>query len=379
MLRAFYDSARVIIERFGGVVEKYIGDAVVGVFGVPRAHEDDPERAVFAALEIVVACASLPSLGDAPLRVRVGVNTGRALVRLNVLPSSGEGFLVGDAVNTAARLLAAAPPMGVIVGERTQALSAQAIDYEELPPFVARGKTRPVTAWLARGSRARTGMRPRPAFLDSSRRQRTGPGHPPPLVRPSPRLLNATVRADRRRGRDRQVAPVARVRPGARPAAGSVPVAPGPLPGLRRRARLLGAPGDRVGTRRHSAERRAGRWSRRSWQPHSAPESATSGCSAACVPSSASRQHRPIARRASPRGRSSSRVSQEAHPRSSCWRTSIGRANPHWTFLGHLVRVTAAVPLLAVATARPEFVSAHPGLARVLCRDPHRAQVARPR
>src|SRR3954449_9575444 len=92
MLAAYFELARERIERHGGVVEKFIGDAVVGVFGVPAAHEDDPERAVRAGLRIVEEAEHLAAVGGAPLRLRVGINTGEALVRLGVAPASGEGF-----------------------------------------------------------------------------------------------------------------------------------------------------------------------------------------------------------------------------------------------------------------------------------------------
>ena len=82
MLAAYAEMARVWIEAHGGVVEKFIGDAVVGVFGVPAAHEDDPERAVRAGLRIVEGAEELEAIGGEPLRLRVGVNTGEALVRL---------------------------------------------------------------------------------------------------------------------------------------------------------------------------------------------------------------------------------------------------------------------------------------------------------
>jgi class 3 adenylate cyclase len=91
MLGAYASMARQAIEAFGGIVEKFIGDAVVGVFGVPAAHEDDPERAVRAALRIVEAAEGLTSIGDEPLRVRVGINTGEALVRLGVAPGAARG------------------------------------------------------------------------------------------------------------------------------------------------------------------------------------------------------------------------------------------------------------------------------------------------
>ncbi|MEI6726399.1 MAG: AAA family ATPase, partial [Actinomycetes bacterium] len=157
VLRAYYEMARGVIERFGGTVEKFIGDAVAGVFGVPIAHEDDPERAVRAALAIVDGMAALEGLGGERMLVRVAVNTGRAVVRLDALPHAGEGALVGDAVNTTARLLEAAPPMGVVAGERTYKLTARTILYEELMPVAAKGKSQPVRRWLAHGAVARRG------------------------------------------------------------------------------------------------------------------------------------------------------------------------------------------------------------------------------
>jgi len=93
MLTGYFAMARSAIEAFGGVVEKFIGDAVVGVFGVPAAHEDDPERAVRAGLRIAEDAESLTSLDGGPLRLRVGINTGETLVRLGIVPGSGERFL----------------------------------------------------------------------------------------------------------------------------------------------------------------------------------------------------------------------------------------------------------------------------------------------
>ncbi len=160
VLRRYHAAARKVIESHGGTVEKFIGDAVVGVFGVPAAHEDDPERAVRAGLRIVQALEGMTRPDGSPLQIRIGVNTGEALVRLDVTPGSGEGFLTGDAVNTAARLQAAAPPGGVVVGATTHALSSRTIVYEQLPPVIAKGKAEPVPAWLAVAPVARTGSDP---------------------------------------------------------------------------------------------------------------------------------------------------------------------------------------------------------------------------
>jgi hypothetical protein len=139
------------------VVEKFIGDAVVGVFGVPLAHEDDPERAVRAALRITEDVGA----SDLGIEVRIGVNTGEALVRLDVDPRSGEGFATGDTMNIAARLEAAAPVMGVAVGAATHRASADAIIYEELPAISAKGKAEPVPTWQALHPTARIGTEER--------------------------------------------------------------------------------------------------------------------------------------------------------------------------------------------------------------------------
>ena len=139
------------------MVEKFIGDAVVGVFGVPAAHEDDPERAVRAGLRIVEGAEELVTVGGAPLRLRVGVNTGEALVRLGANPGVGERVLAGDAINTASRLQSVAPEMGVVVGISTFEATRVVFDYEELEPARLKGKAEPVRVFHARSPRARFG------------------------------------------------------------------------------------------------------------------------------------------------------------------------------------------------------------------------------
>ena len=133
------------LERFGGTVEKFIGDAVMALFGAPVAHEDDPERAVRAALAIRDWAVEQ---GE-ELQVRVAVNTGEALVALDARPGEGEAMAAGDVVNTAARLQSAAPLNGVLVGEQTFRATAPAIDYRETEPVTAKGKSDPVPAWEA--------------------------------------------------------------------------------------------------------------------------------------------------------------------------------------------------------------------------------------
>jgi class 3 adenylate cyclase/tetratricopeptide (TPR) repeat protein len=157
MLATYFQMARAQIESHGGVVEKFIGDAVVGVFGVPAAHEDDPERAVRAGLRIVEDAAELEAAGGAPLRLRVGINTGEALVRLGITPGSGEGFLTGDAINTASRLQSVAPEMGVAVGRSTYEATSAIFDYTELEPATLKGKSEPVRVFHATAPRSRLG------------------------------------------------------------------------------------------------------------------------------------------------------------------------------------------------------------------------------
>src|SRR5436190_12556649 len=157
MLTAYFAMVRAQIESHGGVVEKFIGDAVHGVFGVPAGHEDDPERAVRAALRIVEDAEALQTVDGSPLRLRIGVNTGEALVRLGITPGSGEGFLAGDAVNTASRLQGVAPEMGVAVGQATYEATAPVFDYQELEPASLKGKSEPVRVFHALRPRARLG------------------------------------------------------------------------------------------------------------------------------------------------------------------------------------------------------------------------------
>lgn len=158
LLGEYFARATRAIESHGGIVEKSIGDAVVGVSGVPAVHEDDPERAVRAGLRLIDALEGMSRPDGSPLAVRCGVNTGEALVRLDVDPTSGRGFLTGDAVNTAARLQEAAPPGGVMAGALTRELTDRAIVYEEMPPVAAKGKAEPVAAWLALSAVGRMGL-----------------------------------------------------------------------------------------------------------------------------------------------------------------------------------------------------------------------------
>ena len=157
MLTAYAEMARARIEAHGGVVEKFIGDAVVGVFGIPAAHEDDPERAVRAGLRIVEGAEELESLGGEPLRLRVGINTGEALVRLSASAGLGERLMSGDAINTASRIQSVAPELGVAVGLSTYEATAPVFEYEELEPATLKGKAETVRVFQATAARARFG------------------------------------------------------------------------------------------------------------------------------------------------------------------------------------------------------------------------------
>jgi class 3 adenylate cyclase/tetratricopeptide (TPR) repeat protein len=159
-LQLFFETFRAQVERFGGVVEKFIGDAAVAVFGAPLAHGDDAERAVRCGIAVLDDIASLDPDGPAfGMRVRGAVNTGEAIVSLGSDHERGEALATGDVVNTAARLQSAAPPGGLVVGEETYRATRRAIRYEELPPVDAKGKREPVPAWLVIGE----GVSARPA------------------------------------------------------------------------------------------------------------------------------------------------------------------------------------------------------------------------
>jgi class 3 adenylate cyclase len=130
-IRPYHARLRSEIEAYGGTVEKFVGDAVMAVFGAPVAHEDDPERAVRAGLAILEAIAELNEADpDLELQVRVGINTGEAVVALGARPEQGEGIVTGDVVNTAARIQAAAPVAGVAVGEQTYRATSRVFEYD---------------------------------------------------------------------------------------------------------------------------------------------------------------------------------------------------------------------------------------------------------
>lgn len=157
-IRPYHQRLRAEIERFGGTVEKFVGDAVMAVFGAPIAHEDDAERAVRAGLRILEAIEELNAQdASLSLQVRVGINTGEAVVALEARPELGEGMVTGDVVNTASRLQGAAPVNGVAVSEQTYRATERVFDYELLEPVSVKGKSEPLDIYRPLHARARFG------------------------------------------------------------------------------------------------------------------------------------------------------------------------------------------------------------------------------
>jgi class 3 adenylate cyclase len=147
LLSAYFDRARSVVERYGGVLEKFIGDAVFAVWGVPAAREDDAERAVRAGLDLTSAVTALgEELGVEGLQMRVGITTGQVAVTLGAV---GEGMVAGDAVNTAARVQSVAAPSQVWVDDTTRSLTTAALAYDPMGPHELKGKAHPVELFHA--------------------------------------------------------------------------------------------------------------------------------------------------------------------------------------------------------------------------------------
>ena len=157
-LAAYHGLVRAELERHGGTVEKFIGDAVMAVFGAPVAHDDDAERAVRAGLSVLAAIERANAAGAGPaLAVRIGIATGEVLVNLDARPERGESLVAGDVVNTAARLQTSAEPGMVVVGARTHQLTHPRLAYVPLPAVLVKGKAAAVERWQAGGARAHPG------------------------------------------------------------------------------------------------------------------------------------------------------------------------------------------------------------------------------
>jgi len=160
MLTRYFDLASDVMTRYGGTIEKFIGDAVMAVWGAPTAHEDDAERAVRAALELVDAVRSL----GPTIQARAAVLTGEAAVTIG---ATNQGLVAGDLVNTASRLQSVAPPGTVLVGEATYRAASQAIAFEEAGEQLLKGKAAPVPAWRALRLVAEVGGRNRSEGLEA--------------------------------------------------------------------------------------------------------------------------------------------------------------------------------------------------------------------
>ena len=360
LLAPYHDRLRSELERFGGTVEKFIGDAVMALFGAPIAHEDDAERAVRAALAIR---AWAGDQGER-LRVRIGINSGEALVAIGARPSEGESMAAGDVVNTAARLQVAAPVNGILVGELTYQATAQAIDYRDAAPVTAKGKREPIRAWEAVDARSRLGV-------DVSQRALA------PLVgrvRDLELLVSTLARVREERspqlitivgvpgiGKSRLVFELLRVRRGRRRAR---ELAAGALVALWRGRDLLGAGRDRQGPGGDPRERLPGA---------GRGEARPGGRAVAADPDEAhwlERHLRPLA------------GLTEGDPASpeegfAAWRRfleALAEQRPlvlvfedlHWAddalldFVDQLVERASDVPLLVVGTARPELLQRRP-------------------
>jgi class 3 adenylate cyclase/tetratricopeptide (TPR) repeat protein len=165
LLTRYFDTCRRVIGRYGGTVEKFIGDAVMAVWGAPTAREDDAERAVRAALELTAAVAEMGADVGAPtLQARAGVLTGEAAVTLG---AEGQGMVAGDLVNTASRVQAAAPPGSVLVGDATRRATEAAIAYEDGGIQPVKGRVQPVQVWRAVRVVASRGGTLRPSGLEA--------------------------------------------------------------------------------------------------------------------------------------------------------------------------------------------------------------------
>lgn len=147
LLSAYFEQARTIVARYGGMIEKFIGDAVMAVWGTPVVREDDAERAVRAGLELVDAVAALgEGIGPEALRARAGVVTGQAAVRLEAV---GEGMVAGDVVNTAARVQTTAAPGTLLVDEATRDASSRAVSYAAAGEHQLKGRVEPLLLYAA--------------------------------------------------------------------------------------------------------------------------------------------------------------------------------------------------------------------------------------
>ena len=290
LMTRWYAAMREPVERHSGTLEKFIGDALMAVFGVPQVHEDDALRAVRAAVEMHERLArlneELAAEGRPLLQIRIGITSGEVITS-----DDATAVVTGAAVTTAKRLQEAAAPGEILIGDATRQLVENAAELEPVDPVQAKGKKKPVAAWRVIGTIE--GAEPFARRLDTPLVDRSGRARPAPRrARRGGARAHLPPRHGVRRGRDRQVAP----RGGAR-RAGRRPSRrrQRPLPALRRRdhvpaadgarpvgRRRAGGHGDaRRGERRH-ADRRPGPAARSAPPPRRARARRRSGRSAGC-------------------------------------------------------------------------------------------------
>ena len=162
LVAPYHARVRAELEGHGGTFEKFSGDAVLALFGSPKAHEDDPERAIRAGLAVREAIDELNAEDEwLDLHIRIGIHTGEALVMLGARPSEGEWSAAGDVLNTAARIQSAAPQDGILVGRMTYQATKQAFDFREAEPVQAKGKSEAVAVWEVVAARDGAAARPR--------------------------------------------------------------------------------------------------------------------------------------------------------------------------------------------------------------------------
>ncbi|MEU8297219.1 adenylate/guanylate cyclase domain-containing protein [Micromonospora sp. NPDC048909] len=155
--QTYFATVRRVVHQYGGVVEKYIGDAVMALFGAPVATDNDALRCVRAGLELQRNLARQPAGSQPPLGFRVGIATGEALVDLSATRDGGQAFVTGDVVNTASRLQSFAPPGGVVVDESTWSATRRELEYDDQPPVTLRGRSAVSRIWLAVRARPHPG------------------------------------------------------------------------------------------------------------------------------------------------------------------------------------------------------------------------------
>jgi class 3 adenylate cyclase/tetratricopeptide (TPR) repeat protein len=154
LVAPYHARVRADLEHHGGTFEKFSGDAVLALFGTPKAHEDDPERAVRAALAVQSSIVDLNREDEwLDLHIRIGIHTGEALVMLGARPGEGEWSAAGDVLNTAARIQSAAPTDGILVGKETYLAAGKSFEFREAEPLQAKGKQEPVPVWEVVGPR----------------------------------------------------------------------------------------------------------------------------------------------------------------------------------------------------------------------------------